>query len=311
MGGRRTDRVRALEQAEAHLASCARCQSMVAVMARTDEPLAVEKHGLAPWLAWLVPAAATAAVAVGLVWLAVPHQNSPSPAQTSAEVVSPGREAELSRDLTPQRKDEAAPRPPAPRAPRRPVAPLSHEGIDGALGHRGGTAKSRSTRQTDALESRQGRRRPLPSTRRTGRSSRQAAQRVETFAQPAARAPPAPPPPATAPPAAARRRHGGGRERPRQRRPVQTPRRRGPLVQRDPTPCGDRAAGAKRQRQSAGRYRGHARGRLRVADAGDSLAAVGERHSALDQPAARSGRQVFAGSVRSSRATRRPRKCAG
>ena len=80
----------ALAAAEAHAADCARCQAMLAAMARTA-PLA-PAQGVAPWwkpaFRWLVPL--TAAAAALLVWTIVPprdgqvavHQVSESAATT-------------------------------------------------------------------------------------------------------------------------------------------------------------------------------------------------------------------------------------
>jgi hypothetical protein len=65
----------ALAAAEAHAADCARCQAMLAAMARTT-PLA-PAQAVAPWwkpaLRWLVPL--TAAAAAVLVWTIVPQRD--------------------------------------------------------------------------------------------------------------------------------------------------------------------------------------------------------------------------------------------
>ena len=65
----------ALAAAEAHAADCARCQAMLAAMARTT-PLA-PAQAVAPWwkpaFRWLVPL--TAAAAAVLVWTIVPSRD--------------------------------------------------------------------------------------------------------------------------------------------------------------------------------------------------------------------------------------------
>ncbi len=65
--------------AEAHAARCARCQSMLAVMARTVPPAAPTPSPLRKWLMMLTPVAAAAA-AVAL-WFAVdPARRRSTPA---------------------------------------------------------------------------------------------------------------------------------------------------------------------------------------------------------------------------------------
>ena len=65
----------ALEMAESHLGSCARCQSLVGRLARIDSPVppAEPGHAAPGWLAWVVPL--TAAAAGIAIWVAVPHLN--------------------------------------------------------------------------------------------------------------------------------------------------------------------------------------------------------------------------------------------
>ena len=77
----------ALEMAQTHVADCARCQSMVGAMARTNAVVAqpAPERALRRWLPWLVPLTAAAA-AVGL-WVAVPGDLSdPVVPQRPAEV---------------------------------------------------------------------------------------------------------------------------------------------------------------------------------------------------------------------------------
>src|SRR5262249_24667952 len=54
--------------AEAHAASCSRCQAMLAAMARTAGPVPARKWWQLSTVRWVVPIAATAALAV-VVWV--------------------------------------------------------------------------------------------------------------------------------------------------------------------------------------------------------------------------------------------------
>lgn len=73
---------------EAHLADCDRCQAMTAAMIRTAaEDVGIPTPFWSRRLNWLVPAAA-AATAVAL-WVAVPGQRPPAPAQPLAEAPTP------------------------------------------------------------------------------------------------------------------------------------------------------------------------------------------------------------------------------
>ena len=67
-----------LRSAEAHAAGCARCQAMLATMARTEPPV---KHR-SMTVRWLVPAVA-AATAIAL-WVAVVPREPPAPSQAPA-----------------------------------------------------------------------------------------------------------------------------------------------------------------------------------------------------------------------------------
>jgi len=75
----------ALEMAQTHVADCARCQSMVGAMARTNAVVAQPEpeRGLRPWLPWLVPL--TAAAAAVVLWVAVPGDLS-TPQRPAEEV---------------------------------------------------------------------------------------------------------------------------------------------------------------------------------------------------------------------------------
>ena len=86
----------AFEVAQAHVADCARCQGLVAALARinTGVPPAQTEHSARGWLVWLVPLSAAAA-AVAL-WVAVPRNDL-------------GRGADLARSIEVQRQAMNAP----------------------------------------------------------------------------------------------------------------------------------------------------------------------------------------------------------
>ncbi len=78
----------ALEMAQSHVADCARCQSLVGALARTNAAVAQPKPERAArrWLPWLVPL--TAAAAAGALWVAVPRDLSAplAPAPRASDV---------------------------------------------------------------------------------------------------------------------------------------------------------------------------------------------------------------------------------
>ena len=99
--------------AEAHAADCARCQAMLAAMARTASPAPV--GAAAPWwkpaLRWVVPL--TAAAAAVLVWAIVPERNGrvnvrqvsqnaePSALPSASSPSSPNEPAAAAAESTP------------------------------------------------------------------------------------------------------------------------------------------------------------------------------------------------------------------
>ena len=78
----------ALEMAQSHVADCARCQSLIGALARTNAavPLPAPVRAVRRWLPWLVPL--TAAAAVVTVWVAVSRETSApvGPAPPAADV---------------------------------------------------------------------------------------------------------------------------------------------------------------------------------------------------------------------------------
>lgn len=89
-----------VRQAEAHLATCARCGAMAAVFARTDDgpSLRAETAHARGWLRWFVPAAATAAAAL-TVWVLMPSGGERQAANTPA----PPSQMAAARPETPPR----------------------------------------------------------------------------------------------------------------------------------------------------------------------------------------------------------------
>ncbi len=82
----------ALEQAHVHAATCARCQTLLATLARTADAAALTSASEAEprrrrWFTWVVPltAAATAAVALA-VWVRTPRPTEPSRARVPSEL---------------------------------------------------------------------------------------------------------------------------------------------------------------------------------------------------------------------------------
>src|SRR5215210_5985377 len=65
--------------AEAHVASCAECQMLLAALARTGPPAAAHRWFRRPRMAWLAPL--TAAAAAVLVWTLVPSSMRTTPAE--------------------------------------------------------------------------------------------------------------------------------------------------------------------------------------------------------------------------------------
>jgi Photosynthesis system II assembly factor YCF48/Putative zinc-finger len=62
---------------ESHAATCARCQAMLAAMARTAAPLPARKWWQASTVRWLVPIATVSALAIA-VWVKLPTERQPT-----------------------------------------------------------------------------------------------------------------------------------------------------------------------------------------------------------------------------------------
>jgi len=157
----------ALATAEAHAADCARCQTMLAAMARTT-PLAPAQV-VAPWwkpaFRWLVPL--TAAAAAVLVWTIVPsrdgrvtvHQVSESAAATAPpSVATPSSREPAAVDVvppasavtpSPRREPQTLAEAKEPELSRR-GADLSRRSADGAKAENAGPENDKKSSAVDA-----------------------------------------------------------------------------------------------------------------------------------------------------------------
>ena len=137
--------------AEAHAASCARCQALLAAMVRTAPP--PEEASAAWWrrlrLAWLAPIVATATVVA--IWISVPRPFRSSTVVPPATSVAANPEPPMAAFKEP----EAAP-PPAPASAPKPArAPAAARSMPRAR-------ESAKGRLDDAAESRAERVGPAP-----------------------------------------------------------------------------------------------------------------------------------------------------
>lgn len=100
----------ALEMARSHVADCARCQSLVGALARTNAAVSQpeKERSARRWLGWLVPL--TAAAAAVALWVAVPQQKRIA--------VAPARPV---ADVQEQAADAKAPEPSALDRPQAPA----------------------------------------------------------------------------------------------------------------------------------------------------------------------------------------------
>ena len=108
---------------QSHAASCARCQAMLAAMARTAAPPAARKWWQATTVRWLVPLATVSTLAV-VVWLNVPIERPAAPAARFDAAESRSTDVTLSSERpapTPKpeqkRTEQRAAEPAAPGAP--------------------------------------------------------------------------------------------------------------------------------------------------------------------------------------------------
>jgi hypothetical protein len=105
----------AVELAERHAASCARCQTLVGAMARSAPEVPLNSRARSAfWRWWLAPVAAAAAATV--VWMVVPDQRyTAPPAAPAADVAQKPSE----RFINEPRPQTSAPPPPPAASPER------------------------------------------------------------------------------------------------------------------------------------------------------------------------------------------------
>ena len=85
--------------AEAHVADCARCQALLAALARTMPPAVTRAWWRRPAIAWLAPL--TVAAAAAIVWVGIPRRAHVAPVAQSARAAAPSVETEASRPSPP------------------------------------------------------------------------------------------------------------------------------------------------------------------------------------------------------------------
>ena len=113
-----------LRMVQTHVADCARCQSLVGAMARTEAavPQPEAPHTTRRWLAWVVPLAAAATAVV--IWTTMPARNSlttpPVTTESARTAVAPPTQPEVvaSPELIPEKSERAAEN--KPESPARP-----------------------------------------------------------------------------------------------------------------------------------------------------------------------------------------------
>ena len=160
----------ALTIARTHVADCARCQAVVAVMVRTEAAAAAPaaERPSRRWLGWLVPLAA-AATAVA-IWVAVPGARIPSLSPALKEEAAPVAQSEPTQQAA-DLKAQAAP--PASPAEGRRDAVIKNEAQSDARNQEKKQAKerdeaARSNKLTDQFARIS--RRPRPRRRRRAAS---------------------------------------------------------------------------------------------------------------------------------------------
>ena len=113
-----------LKMAQSHVADCARCQSLVGAMARTNAAVLQPEPERATrrWLGWLVPL--TAAAAAVALWVAVPREASVSSPPPPPAAAVPQRAAETkAQELAPLDNRPQAPQAAANQVERPAASP--------------------------------------------------------------------------------------------------------------------------------------------------------------------------------------------
>src|SRR6185436_4762188 len=129
--------------AEAHIAGCARCQAMIAALARTLPPVSAPVWWRRPAFVWLAPLTAVAAALV--VWAAVPQRERPSPRARPSTAAQPA-EIEQSGAAAARKEEAREPQQP-PQLARSEAAPLTAPPPPAVV--KGGRAASRAPAAND------------------------------------------------------------------------------------------------------------------------------------------------------------------
>src|SRR5215471_1358819 len=107
---------------EIHAAGCARCQALMAAMARTEPPPIEPAWWRRPFYSWMMPLAVATAAIIIVVFLAIPERRGP--ALPGPAVTETSRDASAS--VAPPHAEKTAPSAAAPSA--SPAAPPSAAG---------------------------------------------------------------------------------------------------------------------------------------------------------------------------------------
>lgn len=170
---------------EAHASSCARCQELIAVMARTlpapSSAAIPAGSSRSSWWKWLVPVSAAAAAAV--IWMVVPGQRQLS--------VAPPERPAAAQAPAPQRADDAKPASPSAVAEPRANSVAAAEAPRDLAKQAQGVAKERDQKLADAA--------PTDRTQTLSASTLKAEQQAAANVQAAPAAPAAAAPAAAAP----------------------------------------------------------------------------------------------------------------
>ena len=187
---------------EIHAAGCARCQALVAAMARTDPPPIARMWWRRTPYAWLLPLATATAAVVIVVKLAVTERPSHAPAVARAESPAPIRESPAAPAPAPpavsDRAAEARRERPRPSASPAPASAAAAPRVD---------TRANDTPRPPAVVETQAKAAagapPAASTPDQTRATAEPRDAVAPAAQPAAAPPPAPAAPAPPPPTSA------------------------------------------------------------------------------------------------------------
>jgi hypothetical protein len=181
--------------AEAHAASCARCQALLAAMVRSTPDAPLRTWWRPSVFGWLAPLAAAAAALV--VWISIPHTSSQQPAAAEATVASaPATAPSIAEQSQPPTSRAADAARTADEAFKKGLEPKTRAALPApATPHR----EKAERRPAAAAESnRSGLREAQPGASSRGLPDSAVATPLVVPPLPAAQPAPPPPPPATA-----------------------------------------------------------------------------------------------------------------